>query len=143
MSYSPWAELDQRPDITVRFAELDGRHGCYDPDTRTIWLDPRDGQAVLRSTLTHELRHADTNDECIDDPHLDRIQERRVNRLAAECLISFDDLLDALMWSEDKHELADLLWVDVATVESRLTNLTLAESQAIKDRLRARGWGAA
>lgn len=143
MTYSPWAELAKRPDIRVQYAEMDDRHGCYDRRSRTIWLDPRSSQAELRATLCHELRHVESDDECSGSEHVDRAMERRADVAAARLLIPLDRLIHCLLWSYDENELAEGLWVDAATVRTRLENLTDDEHEQIAERLWAREGGAA
>lgn len=41
--------------VTLRMREMDGASGEYDPDTRTVSLDPFNGG--LLETLVHELLH--------------------------------------------------------------------------------------
>ncbi len=63
--------------------------------------------------------------------------------VAARRLIPHEALIDALRWSLDEHELAEELWVDVATVLARLAGLTEQEKADIDKRLWAQEWGAA
>jgi hypothetical protein len=58
-----------------------------------------------------------------------------VRAAAAKRLIPFEALVDAMVWSGDDHELADELWVDVATVRDRLASLTRRECEEITRRM--------
>lgn len=129
--WHPWATLGRRPDITLRWEPMSGRLGQWCHRTRTITLDPRQSQAERRSTLTHELRHAEHG-------HAGRCcgsVERRVSAEAARLLITDEALVAALLWSQDEHELAEELWVDVATVRARLDDLTDQEKAEIERRI--------
>ena len=103
---------------------------------------PNDSSPERRSTLAHELIHAERGDEsCCSSWHEGK-QERAVDELAARALISLDRLAEALRWSLDEHELAEDLWVDVATVRTRLDRLSPTEKDYIEGRLWAAERGA-
>lgn len=128
--------------VEVRLAHLGERFGCYDPDTGVIWIGHGLTQAERRSTLAHELIHAERGDEpCVSGWHEDK-QERLVSELAARQLITLDKLAEALAWSQDETELAEELWVDVDTVQARLAHLTECEKDQIESRLWAEERGA-
>lgn len=134
----PWRRAGH---LEIRLANLD-QMGAYDPDTGVIWLSVGLTQAERRSTLAHELIHAERGDEpCCSDWH-DGKQERHVDELAARQLIRLDRLADALRWSVDEHELAEELWVDAATVRTRLDRLLPGEKDYIESRLWAEERGA-
>jgi hypothetical protein len=121
----------------------DDAMGWWDPDGATVYIDSRCTQAERRSTLAHELVHAERGDEpCATGWH-EHKQERAVDAEAARRLIPLGDLVDALLWSRDEHELAWELWVDVAMVRARLQSLTPNEVQDIEERLEAAERGAA
>lgn len=131
----PWHRIGG--EIEVRLAPLDVL-GCYDPDTGIIWIGKGLTQAERRSTLAHELVHAERGDvACLSDWHENK-QERRVSEIAARSLIPLTRLVDALLWSMDESELADELWVDADTVKARLDTLTGGERAMIDARLWAR-----
>lgn len=46
-----------------------------------------------------------------------------VDRTASRLLVPVDALLDAVAWSDDMHELADELWVDLKMLLARLEAL--------------------
>lgn len=58
-----------------------------------------------------------------------------VDDLAARRLITLDDLLEAMVWSYDEHEVAVELWVDVGMVRARMRGLTDEESAELERRL--------
>lgn len=136
LRYDPYEVLASHPELRLRVAPLDPDvAGCFDPDTRTIWLDSRLTQGERRATLSHELHHALRGDALTGVPCVDLAQERHAVAESARALISVDDLLDALLWSRDEHELAEMLWVDVETVRTRLAGLTPAEQRTLDERL--------
>lgn len=131
--YHPWRTLrDHFPEWTLHWRPMVGRLGITDYENRTITLDPDQDQAQRRSTLAHELQHADRGPV----PHWCQAREERtVDDLAARRLITLDQLAEALVWAYDAHELADELWVDVEMVRVRLANLTEAEGRELEQRL--------
>ncbi len=98
----------------------------------TIVLAPDLTQAERRSTLTHELVHLERGPV---PPALRAREERAVDAEAACRLITLEQLADALVWSFDDHELAEELWVDVATVRARLAALGEEETALLNKRL--------
>jgi hypothetical protein len=117
--------------------------GCWDPATSTIWLDDRLSAAERRSTLEHELVHAERGDgPCATEWHHAK-QEASVDREAARRLIDVDDLVKALLRCLDEREVAEYLNVDVDTVLTRLAYLTPGETRMVEQRMaEAEGaWG--
>ena len=132
--WHPWRALAHRTDITVRWYATPGRLGSWCERTRTLTLHPGQGQAERRCTLTHELVHAELGHR---GPCTGSV-ERRVSAEAARRLIGDEELVEALLWSRDEQELSEELWVDVATVRTRLADLSDAEKADIDGRLWAR-----
>lgn len=137
--HHPWRHLHSLPGVTVRVAHLGDCWGYYDPDTHVIWLDARLSQAEMRSTLAHEALHAARGDEPCVSPWHEAKQERLVDGLAARRLIALDALADALAWAENEWEVAEVLWVDVATVRTRIDGLDAGEREHIEERIAAKG----
>jgi hypothetical protein len=131
--HHPWRRLGRLVDWTLHFAHLpDGILGHTDFRRRTITLAHGLTQAERRSTLEHELHHVDRGPA----PQWRReYEERVVDDLAARRLIAFDDLLEAMVWSYDEHEVAEELWVDVGMVRARMRGLTDEESVELERRL--------
>jgi Zn-dependent peptidase ImmA (M78 family) len=124
---------DVPPDVTVRTAALaEGLMGLWDEDERTVWLDARLTPAERRCTLAHELVHAERGDLPCEDPVLDTRQEQRVEREAARRLVPLERLLDALRWTSDAAEAADVLDVDPALLRTRLEALSRAERRTVE-----------
>lgn len=88
-------------------------------DGSTIWMCSRQRQDERRSTLTHELIHAERG-ECSTCTSRD---EQYVRQETARRLITLDQLAEAMRWSTDAHEIAEHCWVDVDTVLTRLEHL--------------------
>lgn len=133
------------PSLTITTALLpDGVKAYYYPEIDTIVLDERLSNAEKRCALMHELVHRALQDDGDLPAHLDLVQERRCRALTARALVDIFDLGEAMQWSEDLHEIADHLVVDVETVEDRLDPRNLNSDEAGYLRLvRARVEGAA
>jgi hypothetical protein len=136
--------LRSLPDVDVVFESMPrGLWGYYDVEHNRIHLDRHLSQCERRSTLAHEMVHLERGDSAGLSPWHDRKQERAVDIEAARRLIRIAPLADALAWAADEWEVADVLWVDVATVRTRIRHLTLAERAYIDERAEGVDWGAA
>jgi hypothetical protein len=131
--HHPWRVLRGLADWRLLFDHLpEGILGHTDFRRRTITLAYGLTQAERRCTLEHELHHVDRGPA----PQWRREHEERVvDDLAARRLIAFDDLLEAMVWSYDEHEVAEELWVDVGMVRARMRGLTDEESVELERRL--------
>lgn len=137
--FNPWKYLaDNHPDVTVVWTQFRGRRRGA-TDGRAIWLDTRLCQTQRRVVLTHEIIHIERGIIPADP-----LEERRVERLAAERLIAIDDLVDALRWNRRPTvpSLAEMLWVEPATVQTRVDHLTPIELAHIENQLDL-DWGVA
>jgi len=128
--YDPWADLASRPDIRLLW-----RHqrpcGLYHHHEREISLRHGLTDAEGRSTLAHELVHAERGDVGLSEAALNARQELLVEREAARRLISLQELADAVRWTCHPGEVADLLRVDLGTLRARLECLTDDERLAL------------
>ncbi|QSE94166.1 hypothetical protein JWS13_38995 [Rhodococcus pseudokoreensis] len=98
-------------------------------------------QAGRRSTLTHELVHRERGTVCTGDPS--DHEERTVDEIAARRLITLDELLDVLLWTEARTgaEAADELWSNPHMLGVRIQTLTKAEREYISEEvLRRQPW---
>ncbi|WP_212754588.1 hypothetical protein [Nakamurella aerolata] len=130
MTFHPWRELRHRPEIDV----------VWRPDLpidvlgviegRTVLMDAGQLQPERRCTITHELIHHERGETC---GRVSPAAEADVRREAARRLIGLDELITAVRWSLDVHEVADACWVDLDTALARLQNLTPAEATAVRD----------
>lgn len=131
--HHPWRAFRALADWTLHWAHLpDGILGYTDHVRKTVTLTQGMTQVERRCTIEHERQHV------LRGPvpwWRHEREERQVDEAAARKLIAFDKLVDAVMWSADEHEVADLLWVDVPTVVTRLTTLSVAESDEMLRRL--------
>ena len=124
----------------MKFGHLeDGCLGAWDPETGTIWLAHGLTQTERRSTLAHEMVHAERGDEPCGYELADHKQERSVDRIASRRLIQLEHLAEALAWAQDEWEVAEALWVDVDTVRTRIEHLTEDERDHIERRIAAKG----
>ncbi|MBD2760043.1 hypothetical protein IEE94_11045 [Yimella sp. cx-573] len=119
-------------DWTLCIAALPpGLLGYTDHRSHTIYLQAGLSQAQRRATLAHELNHARR-------PPVPRpvvaLDEAEVDQLTARELIPLASLISALRWVGPCGALAELaeeLWVDQATVRTRLQHLHPSERHAI------------
>lgn len=130
--WHPWRQLRELSHIDLFWDDMEDRLGHTNFAAGCITLTTGMTQAERRSTLTHELIHLERG-QC--SPEHDRREEAAVNRLAAKRLIPIERLAEALAWSGDPSEVADELWVDVPTLEARLTCLHPAERAFLNRRL--------
>lgn len=133
--YHPWRALRHLSDWTLVIADLGDRllgHTCH--TSRTITLNTGLLQTERRSTIAHELEHAHRG-PMPRHPVLALREEAVVDQGAARALVTLDALLEALRWSRELHEIADELWVDAATVRTRLDHLHPAERAYLKRHL--------
>lgn len=127
MSWRPWRVLGrQHPGIWTATADLPEPGARYYPAHDVVLLDRRLDERGRRCAISHELVHIQRGDTACGGWH-GRRQERLVERESARRLITLDDLISALQWSQDERELADELWVDVTTLRARLASLTADE----------------
>jgi Zn-dependent peptidase ImmA (M78 family) len=135
--YSPWTAVARLQDVLVAFADLPSGRGWWEPDEKVLLLDRRQSRREMRCTLAHELEHIMRGDCDVStaSPILHARQEVAACAAAARRLIPMARLIDALLWSQDEHELAEELNVDLDTLQVRLLTLTPDEHALIDDRL--------
>lgn len=141
-AYCPWQHLRQRSDLTFGVTRLPAGDGWWLPDEKAIVLDDRLDQAGRRSTLAHELVHAEAEDtNCAgqgpDGARIARRREGAADRTAAQRLITLERLADALAWARRPEEAAAELHVTLPVLRRRLADLTAGEQQVIEDRIAA------
>ncbi|WP_182349487.1 hypothetical protein [Tomitella gaofuii] len=125
-TWHPWRHArhhHERIPITVTHLP-DGYDGAW--TTQGIFLSKHLGQAGRRCTLTHELVHVERGPAIHGIP---AIEERIVDEITARRLITLCALRDALRWCGGipGAECAEELWVDQATLDTRVATLTAAE----------------
>lgn len=134
--HHPWRHLaENHPTVRVVWACLSGGARGY-TDGQRIWIDPRLTQAQRRVTVCHETIHIERGFIPADDA-----EERIVEQLTAERLITTGQLVDAIRWHRSVTPgtlvaIAETLWVDAATVQCRLDTMTGRERGEVADTLR-------
>ncbi|UFU03478.1 ImmA/IrrE family metallo-endopeptidase [Ruania suaedae] len=122
--WHPWRALrNLAHDVDVHWVDQPaGRIAAT--DGRRVWMDTRLLQVQRRCAATHELIH-------IEQAHTsgcDARVEAWVRAETARRLITLSALVDALRWTEDWHEAADVLWVTVEVLQDRIDHLTPDET---------------
>lgn len=130
--YCPWRHLASRPDITFGITRLPVGDGWWLPDERAIVLGDHLDRIGRRTTLTHELVHAEREDTNVcrhgpDGPRLARRQEVAADRISASRLVTLEQLATALAWARAPEEAAAELDVTVPVLRRRLAMLTTDE----------------
>lgn len=124
MTWHPWRHLrDHHPHLHVTYP--DGGTGCLGRWTDAgIEINGSSNQRERRCTLTHELVHVERG-PVPHDLHLAMREEETVERISAERLIEIESLIDVLAWNRYRvdDETAEELWVDLATLLTRVKNL--------------------
>lgn len=134
MGWNPWRHAGRLPHITVvTDRELPDRVWGIQSGN-IIWLCRRLGQTRRRCTLTHELVHLERGPVPTDVRGRVR-EERAVSAEAARRLIPLAGLADALRWSRDPEQLAEVLWVDLPTLRVRMAGLDPVEVAELENRL--------
>lgn len=101
---------------------------------RRIWLARGLTQAERRCTLTHELVHRERGPVPVDPAAAAR-EEAIVDEISARRLITLPQLVDGLKWTRQAHELADHLWVDRPTLQTRMATLDPLEVAQLEHHL--------
>lgn len=121
--WHPWKALHEASEIELIWTENlpDGMLGAT--NGKQIWLSLKQLQVERRCTLTHELVHIERGHNGCQPTAV----EKQVCAEAARRLITIDQLRAWLPWALSMEELADCLWVDEATLKTRMENLTAEE----------------
>lgn len=124
--HHPWRLLRSLTDWTLHWQRSSLVDGVTHFPSKTITLDPRQLQVERRCTIAHELVHI-ARGPVPADPRLAEREEAAVEQETARRLITLDDLLDALRWSDDPHEVADECWVTTDVLLNRVEHLHPSE----------------
>lgn len=93
-----------------------------------IWLCKTLDQAERRTTLSHEIGHLERGILPTGKNSMyTRREERIVDEIAARRLIPLPALIDALKWTNQPSELADVLWTTERIVKCRMESLDPVE----------------
>lgn len=119
-----------------------GRPAWWSPRVDHILMRPGLHQVERRCHLAHELAHRDLGHsgqcEWSDAARQTRRQEGEADQLAARRLVRLDQLVNALCWSDDHHEVADYLWVTPHILNVRVENMYGGERTRVAVELRRR-----
>lgn len=121
------------PEWLLAWEPMDGLLGRIDWATRTITMDPGQGQAERRCTIAHEIEHV-RRGPTPPDPVLIARDELAVDKATARRMIPIRRLGDALAWSCDPVEVAHELWVDLRTLRVRMEHLHPSERHYLRER---------
>jgi Zn-dependent peptidase ImmA (M78 family) len=143
--YDPWRDLAQRTDLTFVVTRLPVGEAWYFHDIRGIAIDDRLDKVRRRCALAHELAHIDLGHHTqtagcgAGTSRIARRREVHADQLAAERLITVDDLAEAFRWVHvvGPEEAAAELGVTTELVKRRVKTLTAEEKAYIE----ARQWG--
>lgn len=132
--HHPWGRFRELVDWSLHWAELpDGVWGITDFARKRVTLTLGLDQAERRCTIAHETAHIErgpvpamlaTREEVAVDRHVARLLIPDVRALG-----------EALAWAADLQEAADELWVDVLTLQARLSSLHPSERAYLNRRL--------
>ena len=139
MTWNPWRHLrDHHPHIHVTYPN--GDTGCLGRWTADgIRINGHSTQRERRCTLAHEIVHVERG-PAPSELHYALREEQAVDEIASRRLIELDRLIDVLAWNRYRvdDETAEELWVDLATLQSRVRNLTIDERELIDEELERR-----
>ena len=135
---NPWTALGNRDDLVLVRAPIAER-GRYYHHLRSIVV--RAGMLLVeeRSTLWHELHHADRGDTRCAADELEARQEAACERAAARRAIPIRALLDAARWARGHADAADALKVTPDLLEVRLQHLHPSERHHLRRVINERG----
>lgn len=120
LTYSPWDDLGDRfANWTVRHVPLSGLYEVLCARRRVILLEANRSLTERRCDLAHAIAHLDLQHWPVHDVY-DIRHEEAATLLGARRLVPFDALLDAVRWASCSAELAQVLRVDMPTLEVRL-----------------------
>ncbi len=132
--HHPWLAFRELTEWTLIWAPLPrGMWGLTDFVAKTVTLVPGMTQAERRCTIAHETQHVRRGP--VADHHLER-EEQAVDRNAARLLLpDIRAIGEALAWSVNEFEAAEVLWVDEFILRARLEHLHPSERAYLKRRL--------
>ncbi|WP_102140884.1 hypothetical protein [Mycobacterium hubeiense] len=133
--WHPWRTLRDHHadvDVTCRHRLPDQIMGLQ--RGARIWLCRTLTQAERRCTLTHELVHRERG-PVPTDPVAAAREERIVDEIAARRLIALTALVNGIRWSRHPRELAEHLWVDEPTLNTRMATLDSIEVPELEHEL--------
>lgn len=131
----PWRRFHEAAGWLLHFAALpSGLMGYTDFGRQQVALDKHLLQAERRCTIAHELEHIKRG-PLPADPVLAAREELVIDKAVARRLIDLKALGEALAWTQNLDEAAEELWVDAATLRTRLQYLHPSEVHYLRRRL--------
>lgn len=146
--YHPWRHLrrlfNDGVGTTLSIEPTPGdRPAWYSPAADHILMRPDLLQVERRCSLAHELAHKDLGHSgtCTypDSRRQGARTELAADRLAARRLIALPAFIDALCWSDDRSEVAEMLWVTERILNVRIDAMYGGEQETVRAALVARG----
>lgn len=138
--WHPWRHMaEQYPHVIIctSYQLDDGVRGLVQGNR--IWLCRTLDQAERRTTLSHEIGHLERGILPLPSHSMyTRREERIVDQIAARRLIPLAALIDALKWTNDPPELAELLWTTERIVKCRMESLDPVEVAELEHQLDGR-----
>lgn len=135
--WHPWRTLrDHHPKYVVICSHRLHQSRMAYQNGKRIWLCSTLSQAERRCTLTHEIIHLERG-PCPPGLAAARREEAVVNELTARRLITADALINAFRWQPHPNpaDMAEELWVDVPTLDTRIRTLSPFEVADLERKL--------
>lgn len=141
MGYNPWRDASERhPDLYIATCRLAPCRGAWVPSERVVLIDELLDPVERDATLAHEVAHVDLEHRPTGNRWFDRRAEREADSLAAERLITVDELADTLaVFEVQPGRAAAELGVPLRMLRRRLEQLTDDEKDHIERRVAAKG----
>jgi Zn-dependent peptidase ImmA (M78 family) len=136
--YSPWRELRALDQLIFDQVDLPSGDAWWVPAHDVILMRPRLLQVERRCSLAHELghRHLEHTGQCRygDSRRQGARAELEADQWAARKLITIEALGSVLVWTDDRDEAADELWVTRRLLDVRLAHIHPAERAYVRRR---------
>lgn len=138
LRYEPGRDAAERfPGWLIRHRPLpEGLREVLCPQRRVIVIDAGDSWPAKRCSLAHAIAHLDLGHAEIPGRIFDRDHERHANQMAARRLVTVEQLVDVLCWTQYETEVAEELQVDLETLRTRRDHLHPSELAKIRREVR-------
>lgn len=138
--WNPWGELRALTNVVFAVtADLPSGNSWWSPRHDVILMKPGLLQVERRCALAHELGHRTLghSGECghPDAGRQNRRQEMDADLWAARRLITLDALARVVVWTDDRGEAAEELWVTRHILDVRLEHMHLGERLQVRNRI--------
>lgn len=143
--WHPWRELRSLDRLIFEQVDLPSGDAWWSPRHEVILLRPGLLQVERRCALAHELGHRrlEHSGQCSysDAERQHRRAEIAADHWAARRLITEESLADVLVWTDDRDEAAEDLWVTRRVLDVRLEHIHPGERLRIARRVEDRETG--